>query len=81
MARLTKETLLEWYRQMTLIRQFETRCDELYQDKKITGVYMHLYSGHEATGVGALAALGDSRGAPQPHHGRDDGQEDRRERR
>jgi pyruvate dehydrogenase E1 component alpha subunit len=58
MARLTKETLLEWYRQMVLIRQFETRCDELYQDKKITGVYMHLYSGHEATGVGALAALG-----------------------
>lgn len=58
MARLTKETLLDWYRQMVLIRQFETRCDELYQDKKITGVYMHLYSGHEATGVGALAALG-----------------------
>ncbi|MCU0464825.1 MAG: thiamine pyrophosphate-dependent enzyme [Anaerolineae bacterium] len=58
MARLTKETLLDWYRQMVLIRQFETRCDELYQNKTITGVYMHLYSGHEATGVGALAALG-----------------------
>lgn len=57
MARLTKETLLEWYRQMVLIRLFETRCDELYQEKIITGVYMHLYSGHEATGVGALAAL------------------------
>ncbi len=53
----SKETLLDWYRQMVLIRQFETRCDELYQDKKITGVYLHLYSGHEATGVGALAAL------------------------
>ncbi len=57
MARLSKETLLEWYRQMVLIRLFETRCDELYQEKIITGVYMHLYSGHEATGVGALAAL------------------------
>jgi pyruvate dehydrogenase E1 component alpha subunit len=57
MARLSKETLLEWYRQMVLIRIFETRCDELYHDKVITGVYMHLYSGHEATGVGALAAL------------------------
>lgn len=57
MARLTKETLLEWYRQMVLIRLFETRCDDLYQEKIITGVYMHLYSGHEATGVGALAAL------------------------
>lgn len=57
MAKPNKETLLEWYRQMVLIRLFETRCDELYQEKKITGVYMHLYSGHEATGVGALAAL------------------------
>lgn len=57
MARLSKETLLEWYRQMVLIRIFETRCDELYHEKVITGVYMHLYSGHEATGVGALAAL------------------------
>jgi pyruvate dehydrogenase E1 component alpha subunit len=55
-----KETLLEWYRQMVLIRQFETKCDELYREKKITGVYMHLYSGHEATGVGSLAALRES---------------------
>lgn len=57
MSKITRETLLEWYRQMVTIRQFETRCDELYQDKKITGVYLHLYSGHEATGVGAVAAL------------------------
>ena len=57
MATLKKETLLEWYRQMVLIRLFETRCDELYRDKKITGVYLHLYSGHEAVGVGALSAL------------------------
>jgi pyruvate dehydrogenase E1 component alpha subunit len=57
MTTFKKETLLDWYRQMVLIRQFETRCDELYRDKKITGVYMHLYSGHEATGVGALATL------------------------
>jgi len=57
MSKITRETLLEWYRQMVTIRQFETRCDELYQEKKITGVYLHLYSGHEATGVGAVAAL------------------------
>lgn len=57
MAIPKKETLLEWYRQMVLIRLFETRCDELYREKKITGVYLHLYSGHEAVGVGALAAL------------------------
>lgn len=58
MATPNKETLLEWYRQMYLIRQFETKCDELYRQKKITGVYLHLYSGHEAVGVGALATLG-----------------------
>jgi pyruvate dehydrogenase E1 component alpha subunit len=57
MARIKKETLLDWYYQMYLIRQFETKCDELYAEKKITGVYMHLYSGHEAVGVGALATL------------------------
>jgi pyruvate dehydrogenase E1 component alpha subunit len=57
---IKKETLLDWYRQMVLIRQFETKCDALYREKKITGVYMHLYSGHEATGVGALAALNEN---------------------
>ncbi len=55
---LSRETLLDWYYQIVLIRQFEERCDALYKDHKITGVYLHLYSGHEAVGVGALAALG-----------------------
>ena len=55
--RINKEMMLEWYRQMVLIREFEERCDQLYIDKTITGVYMHLYSGHEASGVGALGAL------------------------
>lgn len=54
---ITKEQLLEWYRQIVLIREFEDKCDHLYQEKKITGVYLHLYSGHEATGVGAIANL------------------------
>src|SRR3990172_1581628 len=54
---ISKETLLDWYYQMVLVREFETACDNLYKDKKITGVYMHLYSGQEATGVGALTAL------------------------
>jgi pyruvate dehydrogenase E1 component alpha subunit len=57
---IEREKLLDWYRQIVLIRHFENRCDELYKDKKITGVYLHLYSGHEATGVGAVAALRES---------------------
>ena len=57
MASINKEKLLDWYYQITLIRQFEETCDTLYNEKRITGVYLHLYSGHEATGVGAVAAL------------------------
>ncbi|MEO8394340.1 MAG: thiamine pyrophosphate-dependent enzyme [Chloroflexota bacterium] len=55
---LDKEKLLDWYHQIVVIRKFETVSDELYKEKKITGVYLHLYNGHEATGVGAVAALG-----------------------
>ena len=55
---IDKERLLDWYYQIVLIRKFENKCDELYHQKRITGVYLHLYSGHEATGVGALATLG-----------------------
>jgi len=57
MAKPNKDTLLDWYRQMTLIREFEETCHQLYFDKRITGVYMHLYSGHEAVAVGAMANM------------------------
>jgi len=57
MAKPNKEMLLEWYRQMTLIRDFEETSHQLYFDKRITGVYMHLYSGHEAVAVGAMANM------------------------
>ncbi|MGJ3238724.1 MAG: thiamine pyrophosphate-dependent dehydrogenase E1 component subunit alpha [Anaerolineae bacterium] len=57
MAKLNKDTLLEWYRQMTLIREFEETSHQLYFDKRITGVYLHLYSGHEAVAVGAMAHM------------------------
>ena len=57
MASANKEMLLDWHRQMVLIRQFEETCHQLYEEKRITGVYMHLYSGHEASGVGSMAAL------------------------
>lgn len=57
MAKPTKATLLDWYRQMVLIREFEETCYDLYTQKRITGVYLHLYSGQEAVGVGSLAAL------------------------
>ena len=53
---MDKETLLDWYRQMVLIRRFEERSDELYQlEGKIKG-FLHLYIGQEAIAVGSIAA-------------------------
>ncbi len=56
MAAPSRDTLLNWYRQMVLIRRFEEKCAELYQQGKIGG-FLHLYIGQEATGVGTVAAL------------------------
>lgn len=54
-----KSMVLEWYRQMVLIRRFEEKADELYQfEGKIKG-FLHLYSGQEAIAVGTLAARQD----------------------
>lgn len=55
---MDKETLLDWYRQMVLIRRFEQRSAELYQLGKIGG-FLHLYIGQEAVAVGTLAATQD----------------------
>ncbi|MCA9873095.1 MAG: pyruvate dehydrogenase (acetyl-transferring) E1 component subunit alpha [Anaerolineales bacterium] len=52
---MEKATLLEWYRQMVLIRRFEQRCSELYSLGKIGG-FLHLYIGQEAVAVGSIAA-------------------------
>lgn len=56
MTALTKSDLLDMYYDMVLIRRFEEKCEELYQQGKIGG-FLHLYIGQEATGVGAIRAL------------------------
>jgi pyruvate dehydrogenase E1 component alpha subunit len=43
--------------QMLLIRRFEEKAAELYQDSKIGG-FCHLYIGQEAVGVGSISTLG-----------------------
>jgi pyruvate dehydrogenase E1 component alpha subunit len=55
---MDKTTLLDWYRQMVLIRRFEQRSAELYQQGKIGG-FLHLYIGQEAVAVGTIAARQD----------------------
>jgi pyruvate dehydrogenase E1 component alpha subunit len=62
--------LIQYYRQMRLIRLFEERSGELYMAGKIRG-FLHLYIGEEAIAVGVAAAL-----APQDYivtHYRDHG--------
>ena len=53
---IAAETALKWLREMMLIREFELRCMQAYQDKKIGG-FCHVYIGQEAVAVGSLAAL------------------------
>ena len=55
---MDKTTLLDWYRQMVLIRHFEQKCSELYQLGKIGG-FLHLYIGQEAIAVGTINARRD----------------------
>jgi pyruvate dehydrogenase E1 component alpha subunit len=53
---LDKEAKLDMYRRMALIRRFEEVCAELYTAGDIGG-FLHLYSGEEAVGIGAVEAL------------------------
>ena len=53
---LSKTQLLEFYRRMRLIREFERECERQYTRGNIKG-FLHVYSGEEAIAVGAIAAL------------------------
>ncbi|MFT4623576.1 MAG: pyruvate dehydrogenase E1 component alpha subunit [Myxococcota bacterium] len=66
----TQEQLLDWYRQMRLIRRVEEQAAKAYMQKKILG-FCHLYIGMEAVAVGATAALrsGDTIVSAYREHG------------
>jgi pyruvate dehydrogenase E1 component alpha subunit len=67
---LDTDTLKAWYREMLLVRRFEERARQAYQQGKIGG-FLHLYIGEEAIATGAVHAL-----KPQDHivtHYRDHG--------
>lgn len=53
---LGPEKLVAMYRRMVLIREFERRCEQMYQQRKIGG-FLHLYMGQEALAVGMLSAI------------------------
>lgn len=56
-VKITKETYLEWYESMLLMRKFEERAGQLYGQQKIKG-FCHLYIGQEAVVAGAMSVIG-----------------------
>jgi len=55
-ASLDANALLGLLSQMMLIRRFEERCAQSYQQAKVGG-FCHLYIGQEAVAVGSIAAI------------------------
>ncbi|MGM0579394.1 MAG: pyruvate dehydrogenase (acetyl-transferring) E1 component subunit alpha [Bacteroidota bacterium] len=51
-----KETYMEWFKSMSLMRRFEEKAGQLYGQQKISG-FCHLYIGQEACVAGAVSAL------------------------
>ena len=51
----SKETYLNWYEQMLLMRRFEEKAGQLYGMQKIRG-FCHLYIGQEAVAAGIVSA-------------------------
>ena len=54
------EQMLEFYRQMLLIRRFEEKAGQLY-GLGLIGGFCHLYIGQEAVAIGLQSALGNDR--------------------
>lgn len=52
----SKETYMNWFQSMLLMRRFEEKAGQLYGQQKIRG-FCHLYIGQEACVAGAVSAL------------------------
>jgi pyruvate dehydrogenase E1 component alpha subunit len=53
---ITRDELLGYYREMSLVRKMEIAADGLYKQKEIRG-FLHLYNGQEAVAAGLESAL------------------------
>ena len=56
MKKITKETYINWYRDMLFWRKFEDKLAAVYIQQKVRG-FLHLYNGQEAVLAGALHAM------------------------
>ncbi len=64
----SKEKMIEMYKTMYRIRQFETKLQEFFAAGKIPG-FVHLYLGEEAVAAGTCAALRDDDFITSTHRG------------
>ncbi|WNW02819.1 pyruvate dehydrogenase (acetyl-transferring) E1 component subunit alpha [Tenacibaculum sp. HL-MS23] len=56
MNKITKETYINWYRDMLFWRKFEDKLAAVYIQQKVRG-FLHLYNGQEAVLAGSLHAM------------------------
>ncbi|XOD66670.1 MAG: pyruvate dehydrogenase (acetyl-transferring) E1 component subunit alpha [Flavobacteriales bacterium Tduv] len=56
MKKITVETYLQWFKDMSFWRRFEDKCRSLYLKQKIRG-FLHLYNGQEAIPAGLVHAM------------------------
>src|SRR5215471_10643086 len=67
-SQLSKEKLLEAYRMMRTIREFEERLHVEFATGDIPG-FVHLYAGEEASAVGTMLHLNDADYVATTHRG------------
>lgn len=56
MKKITKQTYINWYKDMSFWRKFEDKLAALYIQQKVRG-FLHLYNGQEAVLAGALHVM------------------------
>lgn len=56
MKKITKETYLNWYEEMSFWRKFEDKLAQVYIQQKVRG-FLHLYNGQEAILAGSLHVM------------------------
>ncbi|MCF6350179.1 MAG: pyruvate dehydrogenase (acetyl-transferring) E1 component subunit alpha [Flavobacteriaceae bacterium] len=56
MKKITKETYINWYKDMLFWRKFEDKLAQVYIQQKVRG-FLHLYNGQEAVLAGALHVM------------------------
>jgi len=56
MKKVTKQTYINWYKDMLFWRKFEDKLASVYIQQKVRG-FLHLYNGQEAVLAGALHAM------------------------